>query len=111
RPPQRRSGPPLVPRRVVLALLLLIGYATLGAAQIIPRLPGARPGPPSETRRDSTADSTRAKFLPLDSIGERLLHMEGYNPTRYSGDTAFLNASRKSLDLLAAKKLPAIVER
>jgi hypothetical protein len=98
-------------RRAALALLLLVGSATLAAAQIIPRLPGARPGPPGPVRRDSTADSTRAKFLPLDSIGERLLRMEGYNPTRYSGDTAFLNAERKSLDLLAAKKLPAIVER
>ena len=99
-------------RRVVLALLLLVGSATLAAAQIIPRLPGVRPGgPPQPARRDSLADSTRAKFLPLDTLGERLLRMQGYNATRYSGDTAFLNAERKSLDLLAAKKLPAMVER
>jgi hypothetical protein len=97
-------------RRVALALLLLVGSATLGAAQVIPRLPGVRPGMPP-TRQDSLPDSTRAKFLPLDSIGLRLLNLPGYNATRYSGDTAYLNVDRKSLDLLAAKKLPAMVER
>jgi hypothetical protein len=99
-------------RRVALALLLLVGYATLGAAQIIPRLPGGRVQAAPQ-RRDTTGkpDSTKAKFLPLDSIGERLLRLAGYNATRYSGDTAFLNAETKSLDLLAAKKLPALVER
>lgn len=92
---------------------MLAGFATVGSAQIIPRLPGGRPpsAPSTTPRRDSTQDSTRAQFLPLDSIGERLLRMPGYNPTRYSGDTAFFNAERKSLDLLAAKKRPAIVER
>jgi hypothetical protein len=97
-------------RRIALALLLLTGFATVGAAQVIPRLPGARPTAPSP-RPDTISDSTRARFLPLDSIGERLLRTPGYNITRYSGDTAFLNVDRKSLDLLAAKKLPAMVSR
>jgi hypothetical protein len=98
-------------RRFALALLMLAGFATIGSAQILPRLPGGRPGQQPAAPRDTVKDSTRAQFLPLDSIGERLLRMPGYNPTRYSGDTAFFNAERKSLDLLAAKKRPAMVER
>jgi hypothetical protein len=98
-------------RRFAVALLMLAGMASAGLGQVIPRLPGARPGAPPQQPRDTLKDSTRAEFLPLDSIGERLLQLPGYSRTRYSGDTAFFNAERKSLDLLAANKLPAMVER
>jgi hypothetical protein len=98
-------------RRLAVAALCIVGLAGQARAQVVPRLPGGQPAQ-QRTPRDTMPDSTRARFLPLDSIGERLLHTPGYNATRYSGDTAFFNAERKSLDLLAGdKKLPAMVER
>ena len=100
-------------RRIVGALLLLAGLSVAGTAQI-PRLPGAgtRPATPAPgTRGDTLKDSTRVRFPTPDSVTERLLRKPGYSVTRYIGDTAFFDAERKSIDLLAAKKRPAVVDR
>jgi hypothetical protein len=102
-------------RRVLVALLLMMGCAELASAQVIPRLPGMRPGQGAQqqpVRRDTLADSLRPQLPPPDSITQRLMNKAGYSVTRYSGDTAFFNEQRKSLDLLAGnKKRPAIVDR
>jgi hypothetical protein len=88
---------------------VVIGAGTL-SAQIIPRLPGAaRPVQP--VRRDTTTDTTGVKWPTPDSVMQRLLSTPGYSITRYQGDTAFFNAQRRSLDLLAAKNQRAVVER
>jgi hypothetical protein len=80
-------------------------------AQFPPRLPGVRPVAP-QARRDTTKkDSTAARFPAPDSVTQRLLRMPGYSITRYAGDTAYFDAERKSLDLLAAGKRSAIVDR
>ncbi len=99
-------------RRFVGALLLVAGLSATVGAQIIPRLPGARPATPAQQRPDTTKkDSTEFKFPEPDSITRRLLEKPGYSTTRYFGDTAFFNNDRKSLDLLAGAKRPAVVER
>jgi hypothetical protein len=92
-----------------LPALLIVGMASAGAAQI-PRLPN-RPAPIQPVRRDTTKDSTQFRFAAPDTLMQRLLQLPGYNVTRYSSDTAFFNAERNSLDLLAGKKRPAAVSR
>lgn len=98
-------------RRVVVAVFLALGIAG-GASAQIPRLPGVRPGQAQQpVRRDTTTDSTKFHFPTPDSIAERLLRTPGYSITRYSGDTAYFDNERKSLDLLPGKNRPAVVDR
>jgi len=97
-------------RRIAL-LLLLILPATVTSQ--IPRLPGARPGTPQPQRqqRDTLNDSTRVKWPAPDTVMQRLLSKQGYSITRYLGDTAYFDANKRVLDLLAATKRPAVVDR
>jgi hypothetical protein len=96
-------------RRVVLAALCLVASAAAGVAQI-PRLPMARPGV-QPVRRDSLHDSVLVRWPAPDSVTAALLAKQGYTVTQYTGDTAYFNAQRHTLDLLAAGKRKAIVER
>src|SRR5690348_7803232 len=81
-------------------------FAGVSGAQIIPGRPGRMPSQPAQPiRRDSTKDSTAKNPFPApDSVTERLMRTPGYSITRYAGDTAYFNATQKSLDLLAGKK-------
>ncbi len=90
------------------AVLLLIVSTSLASAQLprVPRATGIQPMP-----RDSLRDSILVKWPTPDSVTAALLAKQGYTVTRYQGDTAFFNAQRHSLDLLAAQKRNAIVER
>lgn len=99
-------------RRLVVAVAMLVGFAGAAFAQV-PRLPGLPRGANPAQRADTTKrDSSRVRFPQPDSIIQRLLQTPGYNATRYIGDTAFFDAERKALDLLAGdKKRPAMVER
>ena len=97
-----------------LVVVLAIAGARSSAAQIIPGRPGRTPTRPVQAvPRDTTKDTTGARnpFPPADSVTERLMRTPGYSITRYAGDTAFFNAEKKSLDLLAGKKRSAAVER
>ncbi|HEY4129850.1 MAG TPA: putative LPS assembly protein LptD [Gemmatimonadaceae bacterium] len=99
-------------KRWLVTLALVVFSASAANAQIIPRPGGIRPPSPQQQRRDTTKDSTKVvRFAPADSVAQRLLQNKAYTVTRYEGDTAFFNAQSKTLDLLAAKKRPAIVER
>jgi LptD protein len=97
-------------RRIALGLLLILP-ATVTSQ--IPRLPGARPGTPQPQRqqRDTLSDSTRVKWPAPDTVMQRLLSKQGYSITRYLGDTAYFDANKRVLDLLAATKRPAVVDR
>ena len=96
-------------RHIVLAALWLVASAAAGVAQI-PRLPIARPGV-QPVRHDSLHDSVLVRWPTPDSVTAALLAKQGYTVTQYTGDTAFFNTQRHSLDLLAAGKRKAIVER
>ena len=95
----------------VVALVLSVAGAVPVSAQIIPTRPGARTTQP--VRRDSTPPDSLAivKWPAPDSVTQALLQRSGYTVTRYQGDTAFFDAQRRSLDLLAAKGHRAVVTR
>lgn len=97
-------------RPAVAGIVLAALFAGSANAQVIPRLPGGRGGL-QPVKRDSTTDSTRLKWAAPDSVAQRLLQMQGYSVTRYQGDTAVFNAQTHALDLLAAKKRRAAVDR
>jgi hypothetical protein len=99
-------------RRVLVVAGLIVGIAGVARAQI-PGFPGSRPSTPNPQvpRRDTVPDSTKFKFPPPDTLTARLLSKPGYIVTRYVADTAYFDAERKSIDLLAAKKRLAVVER
>jgi hypothetical protein len=93
---------------------MLIGVvaARVSSAQIIPGRPPIRGATTQTVRRDTVPDSTAIKWPTPDSVAQRLLNKQDYTITRYQGDTAFFNAQKKALDLLAAgKKRRAIVDR
>jgi len=62
-------------------------------------------------RRDTLHDSTRVKWPAPDSVAQRLMSKPGYSITRYMGDTAYFDANNHVLDLLAAGKRQAVVDR
>src|SRR6476660_4117598 len=97
-------------KRWVIAVLCSLATAEAAAAQIIPRLPGARPAPVQPVKRDST-DTTGVKWPTPDSAMRVLLEKRGYSITRYQGDTAHFDVEHKAIDLLAAKNRRAIVDR
>src|SRR5262245_31690860 len=96
-------------RWIVACIVFSVAMATTVQAQIIPRAPGPSRGL-QPVLRDST-DSTRFKWPAPDSLTQALMQRPDYTVTRYQGDTAFFNALRRSLDLLAAKKRLAVVTR
>ena len=99
---------------VVVAVLVSVGSASAAGAQIIPGLPGRtpmRPRPPQPVRRDTLKDTTRVQWPTPDSVAAALMAKPDYVVTRYQGDTAFFNNQRRALDLLAAGKQRAIVDR
>ncbi|MEP6493827.1 MAG: putative LPS assembly protein LptD, partial [bacterium] len=87
--------------------------AHAAASQVIPRLPGGRPGGIQPVKPDSIRDSTRVKWPTPDSVAQLLLAKKGYSITRYQGDTAFFSANdtNRVIDLLASKNRRAIVDR
>ncbi len=95
-------------RWAIAGALVVASFAGSVNAQVLPRLPGGRvqPGP-----RDTTKDTTKIKWAPPDSIAQRLLQLRNFTVTRYQGDTAVFNAQSHALDLLAAKKRLAAVDR
>jgi hypothetical protein len=96
-------------RRTLLLLVLLL---PLTATAQIPRLPGVRPvAPVQKQARDTLHDSTRVKWPAPDTVMQRLISKQGYSITRYMGDTAYFDANNRVLDLLAATKRPAVVDR
>jgi hypothetical protein len=97
-----------VTRRTALLLSLIL---PITAAAQIPRLPGVRPVTPTPQRRDTLHDSTRVKWPAPDSVMQRLMTKQGYSITRYIGDTAYFDANNRVLDLLAAGKRLAVVDR
>jgi len=99
--------------RTLAALFLIVGTGVAGAQIPRPRFPGARTNVPTQqqTRRDTVPDSTRVKWPAPDSVTQQLLNKPGYTITRYQGDTAYFNALQHSLDLLAGKNRPAVVDR
>ena len=94
-------------RWAIAGALVVASFAGSVNAQI-PRLPGGRVQP---TPRDTSKDSTKIKWGAPDSVAQRLLQLRGYTVTRYQGDTAVFNAQTHALDLLAAKKRIAAVDR
>src|SRR5438105_513283 len=81
-------------------------------AQIIPRLPISRPTPQQQpVQRDTLHDSLRVKWPAPDSIMQSLMNRPGYSVTRYQGDTAFFNATTRSLDIVPAAKKRVAVDR
>ena len=64
-------------------------------------------------RPDSLKDTANAvKWPQADSATQSLLTKRGYSVTRYQGDTAyFINSNQRVLDLLAAGKRRAVVDR
>ena len=97
--------------RAAIAAVLVIGLASAGRAQL-PKLPSSRGLQP--VPHDSIRDSALVKWPTPDSVAAALLAKPGYTVTRYQSDTAFFNnnnAQRRTLDLLAAAKRTAIVER
>lgn len=101
-------------RGLIVATLIGIAAVPFAGAQILPgRSPIRAPqGLQQPARRDTMPDTTAIKWPTPDSIAQRLLNKRDYTITKYQGDTAFFNAERKSLDLLAAgKKRRAIVDR
>jgi hypothetical protein len=97
-------------KRLAIAALCSVVSAGTAAAQIIPR-PGARPTPIQPVKRDTTPDSTAVKWPTPDSAMRVLLEKKGYSITRYQGDTAYFDAEHHVIDLLAAGKRRAIVDR
>src|SRR5437763_3632081 len=97
-------------RRIALSLVLILPSA---AASQIPRLPRGRPGTPQPQRqqRDTLADSTRIKWPAPDTVMQQVLSKQGYSITRYMGDTAYFDANKRVLDLLASKQRQAVVDR
>lgn len=95
---------------MVAGAVLLTSLAQSVSAQIIPRPPVGRGGI-QPVPRDTSKDSSRVKWAPPDSVAQRLMLLQGYNVTRYQGDTAVFNAQSHALDLLAAKKGVAAVDR
>jgi len=100
-------------KRLMAAVTLLTALALPMEAQVIPGFPGGRSlGQIQPVKRDTSKDTTNKIHWPTpDSIAARLLTRPGYSVTRYQGDTAYFNAQGHSLDLLAAKKRPAVVDR
>ncbi|HEY7395042.1 MAG TPA: putative LPS assembly protein LptD [Gemmatimonadaceae bacterium] len=96
-------------RRIIACIVFSVAAATAMQAQVVPRLPGASRGI-QRVQRDS-ADTTGFKWPAPDSITQELMQRPDYTITRYQGDTAFFNQQRHSLDLLAAKKRLAVVQR
>ena len=97
-------------RHWLIAVCLTAVFAAGVIAQI-PRLPSVRPGPVKPAPRDTTKDSTRFKWAAPDSVMLGLLARRGYSVTRYQSDTAFFNAQTQVIDLLAAHKHRAAVQR
>jgi hypothetical protein len=98
--------------RLIAAAGLCVVMAQTAEGQIIPGRPPIRgPGTLQPARRDTVPDSTAVKWPTPDSIAQRLLNKPDYTITRYQGDTAFFNAEDKQLDLLAAGKRRAVVDR
>jgi hypothetical protein len=100
-------------KRFVAAVTLVTALALPLGAQIIPGFPGGRGvGQLQPVKRDTSKDTTnRVRWPAPDSIAARLLSRPGYTVTRYKGDTAFFNAQQHTLDLLAAGKRLAVVDR
>jgi len=100
-------------RRLFGAVTLVTAFALPVGAQVIPGFPGGRNvGQIQPVKRDTLKDTTNKIRWPApDSITARLLTRPGYTVTRYLGDTAFFNAQTHALDLLAAKKKLAVVDR
>jgi len=100
-------------RKLVGAVTLVTALALPLGAQVIPGFPGGRSlGQLQPVKRDTSKDTTNKVHWPApDSITARLLARPGYTITRYQGDTAFFNAQTHALDLLAANKRRAIVDR
>ena len=106
------AGVKAVVGRWIVAALLGAVTAQTSSAQIIPGRPPIRgAGTLQPARRDTLPDSTAIKWPTPDSVAQSLLNKRDYTITRYQGDTAFFDAERKALDLLAAKKRRAIVDR
>lgn len=65
--------------------------------------------------KDTTKDSNAVKWPTPDSAQRDLLAKKGYSITRYQGDTAYFinsdSSNQRTLDLLAAGKRRAIVDR
>lgn len=98
-------------RRLALVLVLVLAIPAAASAQI-PRLPGARPiAPVQKQTRDTLHDSTRVKWPAPDTVMQRLMNKQGYSITRYIGDTAYFDANKRVLDLLASKDRKAVVDR
>lgn len=95
--------------RLWAAGVVFVVLAGPASAQIIPRAPGNRGLQP--VPRDTTRDSTHIKWDAPDSVAQRLLQLKDFTITRYQGDTAILNAQTHALDLLAAGKRKAAVDR
>jgi LptD protein len=100
------------PGRWIVAILFGVATAQASFAQIVPVRPPIRgSGGLQPVRRDTVPDSTAVVWPTPDSVAQSLLNKRDYTITRYQGDTAFFNAQRKALDLLAAGKRRAIVDR
>ena len=97
--------------RLIVATLLGVVTAQASRAQIIPGRQQIRPSGLQPVRRDTVPDSTAIKWPQPDSVAQSLLNKKDYTITRYQGETAFFNAEKKILDLLAAKNHRAIVDR
>lgn len=96
---------------VALAIGVASGVAASAvAAQVIPRLP-TRQAPQRPAPRDTTHDSLAVKWPTPDSIAQGLLNKPNYSITRYQSDTAFFDAEHRVIDLLAAGKRRAVVDR
>jgi hypothetical protein len=96
---------------IVGALLVCAAVSAL-PAQIIPGRAPIRTGALMPVKHDTTSDSLKVKWPPPDSAQQVLLAKRGYTITRYQGDTAyFINSDPRVLDLLAAGKRRAIVDR
>jgi hypothetical protein len=100
-------------RRAIAGALLACAAAKGVSAQIIPGRPTIRPGAIVPMRPDSLKDTANAvKWPQPDSATQSLLAKKGYSITRYQGDTAyFINSNQRVLDLLAAGKRRAVVDR
>ena len=92
---------------VVLGLSTIAGSA---GGQLIPRLP-TRPGAVQQqpAQRDTLHDTLHVKWPSPDSVTQLLLTKPGYSITRYQGDTAFFNATKRELDILPGGKSKRVV--
>ena len=97
---------------VMSVALVSAAIASDAHAQIIPRVPGARPGQQQQpVHRDTLHDSLKVKWPATDSIMQSLLTRPGYSITRYQSDTAYFDAAHSTLDLLPGKNKRVVVER